>query len=331
MFGDEKHDSWKWMPVILLVGALLFLFFDPLGMNPTKVKYFIGLAAAPPNGPLQPVPNPPAGNPPAGNPPAGNPPAPNPPAGNPAPGAAGFPSAADTGPLTAPTQVWPQAGNGTWIVVSQNADGFIFNGCVKTAGPGIRITNSEIRGNCTTSILYDEGGGGIFEHNNIFDVGHQGASTIGCGTASRFFRNNAMGAADGVKEGTNCQIIENYIHNLDEYDTGAGGTHNDGVQIEGGGTTGMLIQKNTFENTCGKATVVGQGCAGVVFINNGAAGNTVDGNYVKRWDGPNAGFIFHTAAGGTNEIKNNFVECANITGFGVTSGGPSNFINNSAC
>lgn len=322
MFGDEKHDSWKWMPYIILGAALLFLFFDPLNMEGTKIKYFVDVAPTP-------VPTliPAAG----GLPPVANPPVANPAVGNPV-GAAGFPSAIDTGPQTPPTKTWPQAGNGTWIVVTTDADGFIFNGCVKTGAPNIRITNSEIRGNCATSQLWDEAGNGSFEYNNIFDVAHGGSSTIGCGTNSRFFRNNIKGAAVGAYGETGCQIIENYIHDLDEFTyNGGGATSNTGVHIDDAGTTNVMIQKNTFENTCGKSGLAGQGCTGVIFINNGSAGSTVDNNYIKKWDGPTAGFIFHTSAAGVNTIKDNVVECANITGYGVTSGGPSIFTNNTQC
>lgn len=325
MFGGEKGDSWKWIPYILIGGALLFLFFDPLGMEAARIQYFVNPQSAPTKPPTQTQTNPPANQPPAQNPP------PNTPPNNPLTGNGEFPSALNTGPQTPPAKTWPQAGNGTWIDVGTDADGYIFNGCVRTSKPGVRITNSEIRGTCATSVLYDAGGNGIFEYNTILDTAGGAASTIGCGTASRFYRNNAKGGADGVKEGTNCQVIENYIHDLDEYVVFGGGTHNDGVQIEGGGTTGMLIQKNTFENTCGKKGISGQGCAGVVFINNGASGNVVDGNYIKRWDGPTAGFIFHTISGGANEIKNNVVECGSITGFGVQSGGASTFTNNTQC
>lgn len=324
MFGNEKHDSWRWIPFILVAGAFVFLYFDPLGMESTQIRYSVNPQPTAVPTPLQPQPNPPPPNPPAPNPP---PAAPRPPLGD-----GEFPSALNTGPQTPPTKTWPQSGNGTWINVGENADGFIFNGCVRTTRSGVRITNSEIRGNCTTSQLYDEGGNGVFEYNNIFDVVGGGASTIGCGNGSRFFRNNAKGAADGVKEGSGCQIIENYIHDLDEYNAGVGGgTHNDGVQIEGGGTTGMLIQKNTFENTCGKRGIAGQGCAGTIFVNNGASGNTIEGNYVKRWDGPTAGFIFHLHNAGANTVKDNIVECGAIAGFGVAAPGISTFTNNTQC
>lgn len=317
MFGDDKNDSWKWMPHILIVGALVFLFFDPLGIEGTKVKYLVSLnnTMAVPQIPAVP------GVPPV--PPAGNPPA-----VMFAAGVSDYPDVINTGPQTPPTKLWPKSGNGTWINIGEDADGFIFNGCVRTTAAGIRITNSEIRGNCATSQLYDEAGSGTFEYNNIFDVGGAGTSTIGCGSNSRFFRNNAKGATDGVKEGQNCQIIENYIHDLDEYTLG---TPNNGVRIENGNTRGMIIQKNTFENTCGKLGSPGQGCAGVVFIAGGASENMVDGNYVKRWDGPSAGFIFHLADAGVNEVKNNVVECANTTGFGVQNGGPSTYVNNTEC
>lgn len=316
MFGEEKPDSWKWIPYILIIGAIVFLFFDPFGMENTQIKYLVSVA------PVDPL-APPGVEPPPENPPAA--------LQNLVVGSGDFPGTVNTGPQTPPTKTWPQSGNGTWINVGTDADGFIFNGCVKTTAPGVSITNSEIRGNCATAQLYDEAGGGTFEYNNIFDVGRAGASAVGCGTNSRFFRNNIKGGADGVKGALNCKIIENYIHDLDEYDTGFGGTGNDGVHIEDAGTTGMLVQKNTFENTCGKSGIDKQGCAGVVFINNGASGNTVDGNYIKKWDGPSAGFIFHMASAGANNIKNNVVECAAVTGFGVQSGGASTFTNNTSC
>lgn len=324
MFGDEKHDSWKWMPYILIIGAMLFLFWDPLGMKSTEIKYIVTNAPGPTLNPAFIAEN---ANAQAENGRAlvaatGE---------NAAVAASDYPDALSTGPRKSPTKTWPQAGNGTWINVGQNADGYIFNGCVRTTRKGVRITNSEIRGDCATALLYDEGGAGVFDYNTVIDVGRQGAAALGCGTSSRFYRNNVRGAADGVAEGTNCQVVENYIHDLDEFLVDGFGTHNEGVSIEDPATTGMKITKNTFENTCGKNNLKGQGCAGVIYIANGAAGNTIDGNYIKRWNGQNTGFLFHIVGSGINDIKNNVIECANITGFGVANGGRSTLTNNTEC
>lgn len=325
MFGDEKGDSWQWMPYILIIGAIVFLFWDPLGMKNTEVKYIVTNAPGPTRTPGFLVGDANANQ--DGAPAAqlvGD-------AENSVIEGSDYPNALSTGPRTSPTKTWPEVGNGTWINVSQNADGYIFNGCVRTTRKGVRITNSEIRGDCATALLYDEGGAGVFDYNTVIDVGRQGAAALGCGTSSRFFRNNVRGAADGVAEGTNCQVIENYIHDLDEFLIDGSGTHNEGVAIEDPATTGMKITKNTFENTCGKNDLKGQGCAGVVYIANGAAGNTVDGNYIKRWNGPNTGFLFHIVGSGINDIKNNVIECANVTGFGFANGGRSMLSNNTEC
>ncbi|MBI1863109.1 hypothetical protein HYS00_03245 [Candidatus Microgenomates bacterium] len=277
MFNGQMGDDWKWLPLLLLVAAIAFLFFDPLGMKGSQVTYVINpvIRATPTPIPLPPV-VPPGGPPPGGPPPI-----------------AGYPTYDTTGPKTAPQT--PYAGGA--IVNQSNVvlDGYIFSDCVQVVGDNITIRNSRFQASCNGApmVWLREGVNLIVEDSEF--VGLKAgtglpSAAVTCSSCT-VQRNRVRGTIDGFDPNGTAQIIGNYVGQLGGGIVNGAPTQNAGFRVADG--AGVLIQNNSIEHDCGISRTDSGGAGGctasAIFqpfcAGCSIGGATLDNNYFRKWNG----------------------------------------------
>jgi hypothetical protein len=272
------------------------MFFDPLGMNASKITYVINPPPAPtptplPGGPVPPGPIPPGG-------------------GNPPP-IAGFPTFQTTGPATAPTQVYTGP-----MIINQNGttiENVIVRGCIQVIADNVTIRNSRFEASCSgTPIIWHREGTNLQVLNNEL-IGLKSATAIPVAgvtcSSCTVQANNVRGTADGFNPNGTAQIIGNYIGQLGGGILDGFATHNDGFQIANG--NGVVIRGNTIDTDCGvsRQEAGGQGgCNTAVFFQpfcEGCAigGATIEGNYFQRWNGPAESVFFLIMVDGSTGVR----------------------------
>lgn len=297
MFNGDLHDDWRWMPLILIIGALAFLLMDPLGMNNSNVTYVINANA---NLLPTPIPPPPV-IPPGQNPPPGAPPI------------LGYPTYETTGPKTVPAT--PYTGP---AVLNQNDatyDGYIFSQCVSIVGDNITIRNSRFIASCNGSpILTHLEGANLQIIDSEFIGIKQGTgipvSAVRCSNCS-MQGNRVQGTMYGFEPVTAAQITGNYIGQLGGGLINGNPTQNSAVLVTNG--DGIVIQGNTIYNDCGvsRTDSGGQGgCGPAIFYQTTCAGcvvaaSSVEGNYFRKWNGPAGSVLTTVQSTGATGVKVN--------------------------
>lgn len=242
------------------------------------------------------------------------------------PGASsGFPTLDNTGPVTEPTKTWTGPGGytssrfgGSCYQVTQDVDGYIFDSCVMVTAPNVTISNSRIQHNQRGLWGFGiEANNVTIEFSEVVSTGQPtGNGGVQCFGSSgiRVYRNTFRGWEDPLKCQNNSQILENYITETNGLPAG----HVDILQAQSGGG-GLTIKGNTFDVLC---EGVMEGCNGII-LQNGHSNSVIEENYIKRYAGSKAGYLFHlSGAGGGVVVRNNVFNCSQLAGF---SPGPPTF------
>ncbi len=224
------------------------------------------------------------------------------------PVSAGWPTAQNTGPLVQPTNVYNNEfgsdyGTTSYRITQAGAviDGYVINKCLYVTVPNVIVRNSIIKcgGGGISTVWFSGTTGAVIEHNEIIGTNNTNPSGSGVTCSNcRVHRNRISNTADGIKPGDNAVVTENYIGQLAGGVTNSGPTHNDGIQIEGSSTANVLIRGNTIDHNCQAQN--GGACNSAIWMQNGASGVTIDGNYFRQWK---AYFIIRGNGSSVNGIR----------------------------
>ena len=163
--------------------------------------------------------------------------------------ALGFPDATDTG-VQAGVTLTPYNGNliiNTPGVVIENLDihGYVIINASNVTLKNCKVTTDNFWGISVGGGGWSTGGTGCVIQNcevNGLGTGDGASGIVGGGS---FIANNIYGWENGiVPDQSNTLIQDNYIHDLQ----GAGNPHYDGIDIEGGGYSNIVIRHNTIIN-----------------------------------------------------------------------------------
>jgi hypothetical protein len=225
--------------------------------------------------------------------------------------------------------------DGENVISGNGADGVLISGAgtsgnvIQSNFVGVGSDGSENRANGVNGIAIQDGASGESVLSNV--VGFQsGAGVLLDGVASNLLKLNSIGISTSggnagnvgpgilVKDGSAKNVIlANDIGNNNGTSTFEGG-----VQLEGVGTTGNLIQSNTIGLSL-KANGAAAGNAYGVLIEGGASGNTVGGppaslrNVISANSQYQVGIVNAGTSG--NVVQSNFLG-TNVLG---TAAGPS--------
>lgn len=286
MFSGNMQDDWKWLPLLLLGGALAFLFFDPLGMKDAKITYVINTSVAATPTPVPPV-VPPA--PPPVNPPV-----------------AGFPTSQTTGPQPAPTQDYTGP-----LIVNENGatvENVIVRGCLQIVAENVTLRNIRVEGNCPGApvISHVEGTGLQVITSEIIGVKvGTGVPTaaVSCGNCT-IQGSSIRGTVDGLVLRDGSQATGNYIGQLGGGILNGNVTRNTGVTVATGAT--VVVRGNTIDSDCAVSRQEAGGtgvCDGAVQLLAAVTGATLEGNYFQRWNGPAGSVTSAIIANGATNIR----------------------------
>ncbi len=232
-----------------------------------------------------------------------------------------WPSASNTGPRSAPNKVYNNEfgsdyGATAYRITTDGAviEGYTINRCVVIFANNVTIRDSVVTCAHNIAAIWPNGASNTtIEYNEIIGAPITDPSAAGfiCSNTCTAKRNKISGTADGIKAGSNSTIIENYVGQLRGGTTSSGGTHNDGMQIEGSGIANVVIKNNTIDHDCNSQD--SGSCNTAIWIQGTVSNMTIDHNYFKKWQS-----YFVVRGNGSNvtgiKVINNVFQIGGVSG-----------------